>query len=147
MSQERSVKDLSGPYIERVVRPGGFELPTFWFVGGNCALHGTTAAYNTQRNPRKTQLAFGWRMTVLYPVHGQLHGQFALQQFQQAEHQFERQLKETFEGDSLQNGTETINSIERLFLGIGERAAHVIPDPQPTVRLTVRVSFSDRRPL
>jgi hypothetical protein len=63
---------------ERVsmVRPGGFELPTFWFVGGNCALQGTTAANNTQRNQRKAPKVLGWRKTVLYPVHGQLHGQF-----------------------------------------------------------------------
>ena len=60
-----------------MVRPGGFELPTFWFVGGLSALHGTTAADNTQRNQRRAEPDLGWRWMTLYPVHGQSHGQFS----------------------------------------------------------------------
>ena len=60
----------------KVVRPGGFELPTFWFVGGKSTRQQTTAANNTQRNQRKARLVFGSRRMVSYPVHGQLHGQF-----------------------------------------------------------------------
>jgi hypothetical protein len=41
-----------------------------------CALRGPTAADNTQRNQRRTRTHLGWRRTVLYPVHGQSHGQF-----------------------------------------------------------------------
>jgi hypothetical protein len=55
--------------------PGGFELPTFWFVVRFCALQGTTAADNTQRNQRKAPRVLGSRSTVLYPVHGHSHGQ------------------------------------------------------------------------
>ena len=61
---------------EKVVRPGGFELPTFWFVGGFCALHRTTTADKAQRNQRKARPAFGSFRLALYPVHGQSHGQF-----------------------------------------------------------------------
>jgi hypothetical protein len=61
------------------VRPGEFELPTFWFVGGNYAPRRTTAADNTQRNQRKTRTHFGWRRLVLYPVHGHSHRQFGPQ--------------------------------------------------------------------
>ncbi len=49
---------------------GELELATFWFVGGFCKLHETTAADNTQRNQRKAALDFGSRWTVSYPVHG-----------------------------------------------------------------------------
>jgi hypothetical protein len=58
-----------------VARPERLELPTFWFVGGFCALQQTTLADNTQRNQRETPVDLGSRRTVLYPVHGQLHGQ------------------------------------------------------------------------
>jgi hypothetical protein len=57
------------------VRPGGFELPTFWFVGRFCALHGTTATDKAQRNQRKAPLDFGSFRLALYPVHGQSNGQ------------------------------------------------------------------------
>ena len=33
MSWVRCVTHVSGPDLGKVVRPGGFELPTFWFVG------------------------------------------------------------------------------------------------------------------
>jgi hypothetical protein len=64
-----------------MVRPGGLELPTFWFVGGNCPLHGTTAADNTQRNQQKATFGLGSRRTALYPVHGQSHGHFGAAAF------------------------------------------------------------------
>jgi len=59
-----------------VVRPGGLELPTFWFVGGKRATQQTTPAYRDQRNQRKAVTAVGWFRLLLYPVHGQSHGQF-----------------------------------------------------------------------
>ena len=59
------------------LRPERFELPTFWFVGGIFALQETTPAYKSQRNQQKQSRAFGWFRLALYPVHGQLHGQFA----------------------------------------------------------------------
>jgi hypothetical protein len=54
----------------------GIEPTTFGLKVGNCALQQTTATGNTQRNQRKAPIAFGSRRTVLYRVHGQLHGQF-----------------------------------------------------------------------
>ena len=63
--------------IENMARPERFELPTFWFVGGFQAPQQTTAVDNSQRNQQKTRAVFGWRRTVLYLVHGQLHGQFS----------------------------------------------------------------------
>jgi hypothetical protein len=41
-----------------MVRPGGFELPTFWFVGGFLALQQTTPAYRDLKNLRKASAAF-----------------------------------------------------------------------------------------
>jgi len=58
-----------------MARPERFELPTFWFVGGNRVTRGTTPAYKSLKNQQKTHPAFGWFRMALYPVHGQLHGQ------------------------------------------------------------------------
>src|SRR5215468_8370469 len=59
-----------------VARPERFELPAFWFVGGFRPLQQTTASDKGQENQQKALAAFGWRRTVLYPVHGHLHGHF-----------------------------------------------------------------------
>jgi|HubBroStandDraft_2_1064218.scaffolds.fasta_scaffold3548284_1 hypothetical protein len=37
-----------------MVRPGGFELPTFWFVGGLLALQQTIPAYTDLKNQLET---------------------------------------------------------------------------------------------
>ena len=58
------------------MRPERFELPAFWFAGESQALQQTTAANKSQRNQQKALAAFGWRRTLLYPAHGQIHGQF-----------------------------------------------------------------------
>jgi hypothetical protein len=55
---------------------GGFELPTFWFVAGKDARRQTTPGDKSQRNQQITQMTFCSFWTVLYPVHGKLHGQF-----------------------------------------------------------------------
>jgi hypothetical protein len=55
-------------------RPERFELSTFWFVGGNSALQGTTATDNSQQNQRKQSRALGWFRLVLYTVHGNFCG-------------------------------------------------------------------------
>ena len=54
-----------------MVRPGGFDLPTFWFVGGKGARRQTTPADKSQQNQQITQMTFCSFWTVLYPVHGQ----------------------------------------------------------------------------
>ena len=59
-----------------VARPERFELPTFWFVGGICDTRQHTPYNKNQRTQRKSRSAFVWFRLVLYPVHGQLHGQF-----------------------------------------------------------------------
>ena len=64
--------------IEKMVRPERFELPTFWFVGGICATRQHTRYNKNQRNQREKGIALGWRRLALYPVHGKLHGKFAL---------------------------------------------------------------------
>jgi len=59
-----------------VVRPGGLELPTFWFVGRFRTTRQHTPAENSQWNQRKQASALGPFRLALYPVHGQSHGQF-----------------------------------------------------------------------
>jgi len=59
-----------------MVRPGGLELPTFWFVGGFRTTRQHTPANKSQWNQRIMPPALGPRWLVLYPVHGQSHGQF-----------------------------------------------------------------------
>jgi hypothetical protein len=58
------------------VRPGGLELPTFWFVGGICELQQTTPADKSLQNQREMLSAFGSFRLALYPVHGHSRGQF-----------------------------------------------------------------------
>ncbi len=58
-----------------MVRPGGFELPTFWFEVRFQRRQQTKANDKHLKNQRKTLSVFGWRRTVLYLFHGQLHGQ------------------------------------------------------------------------
>ena len=66
-----------------MARPERFELPTFWFVGGNRATQQTTRAYSNQRNQQETQFPFGWYRTVLYPVHGNFTETFGRGKWQQ----------------------------------------------------------------
>ena len=49
-------------------RPSGF-------VGGFCATRQHTPYNKNQRNQREERKVLGWHRLVLYPVHGQLHGQ------------------------------------------------------------------------
>jgi len=62
---------MSGREPGFLARPGGLELPTFWFVGGNRATRQPTATYKDQRNQRKAAKAFGWFRLVYDTVHGQ----------------------------------------------------------------------------
>src|SRR6516225_3428135 len=61
--------------LGKVARPEGFKLPAFWFVGGFCATRQPKPAYKNQQNQRENGIALGSSRLVLYPVHGQLHGQ------------------------------------------------------------------------
>ena len=66
--------------LGEVARPERFELPAFWFVGRFQAVQRTTPTERNQQNQRKMPCAFGSCCTVLYSVHGHLHGHFGLEE-------------------------------------------------------------------
>jgi hypothetical protein len=61
--------------FNEMARPAGLEPAALWFEVRFQRRQQTKANDKHLKNQRKTLSVFGWRRTVLYPVHGQLHGQ------------------------------------------------------------------------
>jgi hypothetical protein len=54
-----------------MARPEGLEPPALWFEVGFQRRQQTRANEKHPKNQREALFLFGWRRTVLYPVHGQ----------------------------------------------------------------------------